>query len=326
VYSIRIVIFALVVAMFAACGGSASNGGDNGPSGDVSGTIVIDGSSTVGPIAEAAAEEFGKVSDANVVVGISGTGGGFEKFCRGEIDISDASRPVRASETQTCADAGINMTEFRIAMDGLTVVVHPDNDWATCLKYSQLRRMFEPGSTVKNWRDVDPSFPDEPPTFFSPGADSGTFDYLTEEVVGSIDSFRSDNVTFSEDDNVLVHGVGQTKGAIGYFGYAYYTEAAGDVKALQIDRDVDRAGQPLPQGQSSGCIGPDPNTVTQQQYALSRPLFMYASNKSLKDKPQVRSFIEFVLTNPQLIADVGYIRLQDADYQQNLAKLRATTE
>jgi phosphate transport system substrate-binding protein len=320
-------IAALTLSATIACGGGdSSSGDDGGTAGDaLSGTIVIDGSSTVGPIAEAAAEEFGKEHDVQVTVGISGTSGGFEKFCRGEADISDASRPIRTTETQVCADAGIELTEFKVAVDGLTVAVHKDNTWARCLTFTQLRAIFGPGSTASSWKDVDPSFPDEPLAIFSPGADSGTFDYFTEEVNGELDASRSDSrVTFSEDDNVLVQGVAQDRGAIGYFGYAYYLGNADRLSAVQLDRDVDRAGQPVTM--RAGCIAAEESTVLAGTYPLARPLYMYAANESLESKPQVGAFIEFVLTNPQLIADVGYIKLPESDYALNLAKLEATTD
>ncbi len=317
---------AAVVAIggMAACGGSddssAPDGGGEG--GVVSGDVIIDGSSTVGPIAEAAAEEFGKVTDANVVVGISGTGGGFEKFCRGETDISDASRPIKREEFQLCTDNGVEATELSIGYDGLTVAVHPDNTWATCMTFTQLKAIFDQGSTITNWNQVDPSFPDEALTIFSPGADSGTFDYFTEEVNGTVDQSRSDGaVTFSEDDNVLVQGIENAKGAIGYFGYAYYVNNQARLQALELDRDISKDGQPITPDLRRGCLAPSEDTVLNQTYSLSRPLFMYGSTKAIKNKPQVRAFLEFVLNNPQLVADTGYIRLADGIYAQQIAKL-----
>ncbi len=324
-------VSSVVLIAAASCGGSSDNtdtptraAGDSGYA-SLSGEVVVDGSSTVGPIAEAAAEEFGKVSDVKVAVGISGTSGGFEKFCRGETDISNASRPMRTSEAQACADSGVDVTEFRIAIDGLTVAVNPANTWASCLTFSQLRKIFDQGSQVNNWNEVDPSFPDKALKIFSPGADSGTFDYFSEEINGTLDQFRNDaGVTFSEDDNVLVSGVESADGAIGYFGYAYYSENKDKLKALQVDRDQDRAGLPLPPTDRLGCIAPSEETVLPGTYPLSRPLFMYAANEELTGKPQVRGFIRFVLENPQLIRDVGYVELEDAIYRQNLAKLKAT--
>jgi phosphate transport system substrate-binding protein len=319
----------LTACALAACGGGDDDTSGTGETGDegggsVSGEVIIDGSSTVGPIAEAAAEEFGKVSDVNVVVGISGTGGGFEKFCRGETDISNASRPIKREEFQLCTDNGVETTELSVAFDGLTVAINPENTWATCLTFTQLKSIFDEGATVTNWNQIDPAFPDEPLTIFSPGADSGTFDYFTEEVNGVLDRARSDgSVTFSEDDNVLVQGIQSARGAIGYFGYAYYLANQEQLKALELNRDISKDGQPLPTGTSRGCVGPSEPTVLNLSYPLSRPLYMYASNKSLKDKPQVGAYLEFVLKSPQLISDVGYIKLEDGIYAQNLAKLAA---
>ena len=219
----------------------------------LSGDVVVDGSSTVGPIAEAAAEEFGKASKVKVSVGISGTGGGFEKFCKGETDISDASRAIKDTEKTACAGAGVEFIELKIGIDGLTVVANPDNTWATCLTWSQMRKIFDQGSTVNNWNQVDPSFPDQALTIYSPGADSGTFDFFTEEINGKVDQFRNDaGVTFSEDDNVLVQGVERDKGAIGYFGYAYYAENEDKLKAIEVDKDQDCQGRGCRDGQAQG--------------------------------------------------------------------------
>ena len=254
---------------------------------------------------------------------ISGTGGGFERFCRGETDISNASRPVKREEFQLCADNGIEMTEFKIAIDALTIAVNPENTWASCLKFSQLRSIFDLGSTVTNWNQVDPSFPDEPMTLFSPGADSGTFDYFTEEVNGVLDQTRSDGVTFSEDDNVLVLGVAQDRGAIAYFGYAYYKESGGQVKALQVERDEAKA-QPIAADQARPCTEPNDQNALTGAYPLSRPLFMYVSNDALNEKPAVRGYIDFVLKNPTLVSEVGYIQFEPGIYEQGLSTLNAT--
>jgi phosphate transport system substrate-binding protein len=326
----------MAILVFAACGGDDDdepNGGEtpsateptgNGDYSGLSGSVVIDGSSTVGPIAEAAAEEFGKVSDVDVTVGISGTSGGFEKFCKGETDISDASRPVKDSETEACAAAGIEFIEIKVGIDGLTVVVNPENDWATCLTWSQLRKVWDQGSTVDNWNDIDPSFPDQELVLYSPGADSGTFDFFTEEINGKVDQSRNDSrVTFSEDDNVLVQGVQNNKGAMGYFGYAYFAENEGSLTALEIDKDQDNKATPVAEADRKGCLGPTSETINDGSYSLSRPLFMYVAKDALAEKPQVRGFLEFVLTNPELVSDVGYVALPDADYAEGLATLEA---
>ncbi len=333
-------LLVLGMASFAACGGdekdeTPSDGATPGatrvatePSGadysDLSGSVVIDGSSTVGPIAEAAAEEFGKVSDVDVTVGISGTGGGFEKFCNGETDISDASRPIKDSEKEACAAKGIEFIEIRVGIDGITLATNPDNDWATCLTWSQLRTVWDQGSTIDNWNQIDPTFPDQPLKLYSPGADSGTFDYFTEEINGKTDQMRNDSlVTFSEDDNVLVQGVQNNKGALGFFGYAYYVENQGTLTALQVDMDQDNKGEPVPDDKRKGCLGPSESAINDGSYSLSRPLFMYVQKQALAEKPQVRGFMEFILTNTGLVADVGYVKLPDAEYQSGLDTLAA---
>jgi len=278
---------------------------------------------TQDPIAEAAAEEFGKVSKVKVSVGISGTGGGFEKFCKGETDISDASRPIKDTEKTACQDGGIEFVELKVGVDGLTVVANPQNTWASCLTWSQMRKIFDEGSAVNNWNQVDPSFPDQALKIYSPGADSGTFDFFTEEINGKVDKFRNDSgVTFSEDDNVLVQGVQRDKGAIGYFGYAYFIENEAKLKALEVDKDQDAKATPVAADKRKGCIGPSDKTVLDNSYSLSRPLFMYVNKKSLA-KPQVKGFLQFVLTNPALVSDVGYVQVPDAEYTAGLAKLNA---
>lgn len=298
------------------------SGGDSDYS-ELTGDVIVDGSSTVGPIGEAAAEEFGKVSDVQVSVGISGTGGGFEKFCRGETDISDASRPIKDSEAEACATGGIEYVEVKIGTDALSVVVNPDNDWIDCVTWSKLREIFDTGSTITNWNQIDPSYPDEALTIFSPGADSGTFDYFTEEINGKTDQMRNDTniVTFSEDDNQLVQGVESETGAIGFFGYAYYQENQDALKVLQIDQDQDAKAEPIAEADRKGCIPPSEATVLDGTYSLSRPLFMYVSKDALATKPQVRGFVQFLLESPQLVSEVGYVELEAADYEAGLAAI-----
>jgi len=314
----------------AACGGDDGDGTTptTGPDGatdysSLSGQVVVDGSSTVGPIAEAAAEEFGKVSDVQVSVGISGTGGGFEKFCRGETDISDASRAVKDSEKEACAGAGVEFVEIKVGIDALSVVVNPENDWVDCLTWSTMRTIFDQGSAITNWNQVDPSYPDRTLKVYSPGADSGTFDFFTEEINGKVDQFRNDSsVTFSEDDNVLVQGVESDKGGIGYFGFAYYQENEDKLKALGIDQDQDSKAAPIAEGEREGCVQPGDSTVLDNSYSLSRPLFMYI-NKSSLAKPQVKGYVQFLLENSDLVSDVGYVKLPDADYTAGLSTLGA---
>lgn len=329
-------IAAVSVFALAACGGDDDDTSGNTPTAgataaategaggtdysSLSGDIVADGSSTVGPITEAVAEEFGKVSDVRVAVGISGTGGGFQKFCLGETDINDASRPIKEQDEKeglACAANGIDYVEFKVAIDGLTVVVNPENDFAGCLKYSQLKNLWDTGSTVSNWNELDPGFPDQEIKLFSPGADSGTFDYFTEEINGKSQQARNDSrVTFSEDDNVLVQGVSQETNALGYFGYAYFRESADALKAVEIEKDQNGKGEPV--AESGGCVGPTDATINDGSYPLSRPLFLYVSTEALA-RPEVRGFVEFYLLNaPELVGDVGYVPLPEAEYESGL--------
>lgn len=269
------------LALFAAgCGGGGGNAS----------TITADGSSTVAPFTTRAAESFKKESpDTNVTVGISGTGGGFERFCAGETDLSDASRAIEADEAKTCADAGIEYVELPVANDALTLVVNAENDWATCLTVDQLKQIWEPGSTVKSWRDIDPSFPDEPLRLYGPGTDSGTFDYFTKEIVGEEGSSRSDYQA-SEDDNVVVEGVAGDKGALGYFGFSYFEENADSIKAVSVD-------------DGDGCVAPSVETAQQGTYKpLSRPLYIYAKTSSLA-RPEVAAFLSHTLDNATSIAE-----------------------
>jgi phosphate transport system substrate-binding protein len=276
--------------------------------------VKIDGSSTVYPVTEAVAEEFQKAKKhkVKVTVGISGTGGGFKKFCRGETDISDASRPILRMEMDDCKAAGVEYIEFPVAYDALTVVVHPQNDFVKQLSVAELRKMWEPAAQgkVKSWRDVNPTWPDIGLKLFGPGSDSGTFDYFTEAVNGKSKASRGD-YTASEDDNVLVQGVSRDRGAIGYFGYAYYVENQKKVKAVPI------VGQPGKPG-----VSPSMEAVIKGTYQpLSRPIFIYASVKSLQ-KPEVREFIEFYMAQGATLAtEVKYVPLPANAYKANLEHL-----
>ncbi|MGH2760157.1 MAG: PstS family phosphate ABC transporter substrate-binding protein [Actinomycetota bacterium] len=289
----RIVMLALPLALFAAaCNTQGSAGG-----GGASGTIEIDGSSTVFPISEAIAEEFGGTNpEANVRVGQSGTGGGFEKFCNGEVDISDASRPIKDEEKQACDENGVGLVELKVAIDGLSVVVNPENTFAECLTTTELKSIWEPGSSVQTWRDVRDDWPAEEIKLYGPGADSGTFDYFTGEVVGEEGASRSD-YTQSEDDNVLVQGVAGDTYALGYFGYAYYKTNDDEITALGIDS-------------GDGCVAPTDETIKGGDYTpLSRPLYIYVSSESL-GREAVAEFTSFYLdTVNDIISDVGYIEL-----------------
>jgi len=268
--------------------------------------IKIDGSSTVFPITEAVAEEFQiqKRGKTRVTVGISGTGGGFKKFCRGEIDIQDASRPILTAEMEACRAAGIKYYELPIAYDALTVVVNPQNTWLKQITVAELKKMWEPAAQGKitNWNQVNPKWPNEPLALFGPGSDSGTFDYFTEAVVGKAKSSRGD-FTGSEDDNVLVQGVASNKGALGYFGYAYFQPNADKLKAVPV---VNKAGKP---------VGPSLDNVVNGSYEpLSRPIFIYVSEAAAK-KPEVREFVQYYLTaGVPLIEEVKYVPLPKQAY------------
>lgn len=270
--------------------------------------IKVDGSSTVYPVTEAVAEEYQKMKKGavKVTVGISGTGGGFKKFCRGEIDISDASRPILKKEMEDCAKNGIKYVELPVAYDALTVVVHPDNTWAKSMTVAELKKMWEPAAqgTITRWNQVNPAWPDAPLKLFGPGADSGTFDYFTEAIVGKSKSSRGD-FTASEDDNVLVQGVSRDKNALGYFGLAYYTENAKKLKAVAI---VEKDGKP--------AVLPSFDTVKNDTYQpLARPIFIYVSDKSL-EKPEVKEFVNFYLKQaPKLVKEVKYVPLPDSAYK-----------
>jgi phosphate transport system substrate-binding protein len=275
--------------------------------------VKVDGSSTVYPITEAVAEEFqkSKKGAVNVTVGISGSGGGFKKFCRGEIDICDASRPILKKEMEDCKANGIQYIELPVAYDALTVVVNPQNNWLKSLTVADLKKMWEPAAQgkVMAWKDVNPEWPNEPLKLFGPGADSGTFDYFTEAVVGKSKSSRGD-FTASEDDNVLVQGVSRDKNALGYFGFAYFVENQKKLRAIPIDN-------------GKGPVAPSAQAVENGTYApLSRPIFIYVNSKSL-DQPQVREFVEFYLTNaPKLVAEVKYVPLPASAYSQAQAHLK----
>jgi phosphate transport system substrate-binding protein len=267
--------------------------------------VKIDGSSTVFPITEAVAEEFqnAKRGKIRVTVGISGTGGGFKKFCRGEIDITDASRPIKINEMQACKIAGIQYYELPVAYDALTVMINPSNDWITNMTIPQLKKIWEPAAQTKimNWKQINPEWPDVQINLYGPGADSGTFDYFTEAVVGKTKSSRGD-FTASEDDNVLVQGIANDKFALGYFGFAYYAENTKRLKAVAIDG-------------GKGPVAPSAETVENGTYQpLSRPIFIYV-NKQAAAKPEVREFVEFYLQNAAPLAkEVKYVPLPPSAY------------
>ena len=282
-----------VVAVLIGLMAAAACGSDATPTGALGGTIEIDGSSTVFPVSEAVAEDFHKVnSGVNVNVGISGTGGGFKRFTVGDTDISDASRPIKSSEAAAAANNGIDYIELLVGTDGLSVVVNPQNDFVECLTVDELKKIWEPGSTLNNWSQVRAGFPDRPLRLYGADTDSGTFDYFTEAIVGEAQASRSD-YTASADDNVLVQGIGGDRNALGYFGYAYYAENQDKLKLVAVD-----VGE--------GCVTPTADTIESGKYKpLSRPLFIYVNRASL-DKPEVRAFVEFYMKNARsLVSEVG---------------------
>ncbi|MBA4141572.1 MAG: PstS family phosphate ABC transporter substrate-binding protein [Nitrosospira sp.] len=274
--------------------------------------IKIDGSSTVFPITEAVAEDFQQAMKgaARVTVGISGSGGGFKKFCRGEIDIVNASRPILQEEMDACKRAGVQYVEMPVAFDALTVAVNPRNNWSKTITIAELKKMWEPAAQRKitRWRQVNPAWPDEPLKLYGAGADSGTFDYFTEAVVGKAKSSRGD-FTASEDDNVLVQGVASDKSGLGFFGFAYYFENQNKLRAVAID-----AGK--------GGVLPSAKTVQDGTYQpLSRPIFIYVNLKSA-DKPEIRRFVEFYMKNaPELVKEVKFFPLPAHAYATNLDHL-----
>jgi len=278
-----------------------------------SNVVKIDGSSTVYPITEAVAEEFQKAEKnaIKVTVGISGTGGGFKKFCRGEIDISDASRPILKKEMEDCAKAGIKYVELPVAFDALTVVVNPKNTFINQLTVAELKKMWEPAAQGKitRWNQVNPAWPDAPLKLFGAGSDSGTFDYFTEALVGKAKSSRGD-YTASEDDNVLVQGVTQDVNAIGYFGYAYYSENTAKLKAVPVVNPKGKAVLPSMDNVINGSYEP-----------LSRPIFIYVSEKAYQ-RAEVKKFVEFYMKHgAKLSKEVKYVPLPEKAYTGNMEHL-----
>jgi phosphate transport system substrate-binding protein len=308
-------LFALAASAILAVGVAACGDDDDSASGDtpsgLSGDIRVDGSSTVGPLTEAIAEEFNAENpDVKVTVGTSGTGGGFEKFCAGETDISDASRPIEEDETKACQAKGISYQEIQVANDALTVVANPDNP-VECLTTDQLKQVWEPKSTADNWSQIQglqPSF-DSELALYSPGTDSGTFDFFTDKINGEEGAQRTSGVNdIGEDDNATVTGVSGADGGMGYFGFSYYQENQDKVKALQIDS-------------GNGCVAPSAETAQDGSYYLSRPLFVYPSAKAL-DNEAVDAFLQFYLDNINAVAEqIGFIPMTDQQAQASQQKL-----
>lgn len=281
---------------------------------DLSGTIVADGSSTVGPITEAVAEEFASVAPGvQVEVSISGTGGGFERFCNGETDVQDASRPIKPEEAEKCAANGIEFYEFEVAYDGIAIVVNPENDFVTCLTVDQLKLMWQPENTATNWNQIDPSFPDQPISLYGPGTASGTFDYFTGNIVGEEGSSTT-NYQPSEDDNQLVEGVAGDQNALGYFGLAYYEQNMDRLKLVAVDN-------------GNGCVEPTTDTVRDLSYEpLSRPLYVYVNAEAIQ-RPEVQEFMSFYLGSARdLVADVGYVASPDDVYAADQAELQGAID
>jgi phosphate transport system substrate-binding protein len=293
----------VLVPLAAGCGG-----GDGGST-----VISADGSSTVGPFVTKAAEDFKAGGGADVTVGISGTGGGFERFCAGETDLSNASRAIADDEIALCEDAGVEYVEFRVVSDALTNVVNIENDWVECLTVDQLNAIWKPGSKVKNWNQVDASFPDVPMRLYGPGTDSGTFDYFTDEINGEEGASRTD-FSPSEDDNVIVQGVSGDRGGLGYFGFSYFEANQDTLKALEVDG-------------GSGCVAPSIETAQNDTYTpLSRPLFVYVKQSSFDDNEDVREFIRFMFENNETIAtEAEYVPLSQEQVDEGLAALEAAT-
>ena len=297
----------------AACGSSDDDSSGSSSSGDLSGTIKIDGSSTVAPLTEQLAEAFQNENpDVKVTVGTSGTGGGFEKFCAGETDISDASRPIEPDETKACKADGITTSELSVANDALTVVVNKENP-VTCMTVDQLNQVWGPDSKLSSWSDITGLKPayDESLDLYGPGTDSGTFDYFTEAINGEEGSSRSDYNNVGEDDNQTVTGVEGSPGGMGYFGFSFYQENADNLKALEVDG-------------GKGCVAPSVETAQDGSYVpLSRGLFMYPSAEAMK-KPEVQAFLEYYLDNVNTVAEqAGFIPLTDA--QLNKSKQALTS-
>lgn len=287
-----------------ACG--AQGGAENGSGEQLSGSVKMDGSSTVAPIMEAVNEEYAATQpDVKVSIGVSGSGGGFEKFIAGETDLSNASRPIKDEEKQKLEEAGIDFTEFEVAKDGLTIVVNKENDWAKDMTVEDLKKLWVEDGTTKKWSDINPEWPDEEVKFYSPGTDSGTYDYFNEAILEEKDMVKQ-NIQLSEDDNVLVQGVTGDKNAIGFFGYAYYLANKEELKAVKI-----------------GGVEPNNETIESGEYTpLSRPLFVYAKNSSVKDNEAVYDFMKFTLENSAEMAEaVGYVSLPEDKIKEATKKL-----
>ncbi|WP_034770981.1 MULTISPECIES: PstS family phosphate ABC transporter substrate-binding protein [Exiguobacterium] len=287
-----------VALVGAACGNNEEGGAAEGDA--LSGKVVMDGSSTVFPIMEAVAEEYSaEQPEVEVTVGVSGTGGGFKRFVTGETDFSNASREIKDEEAAEAEKNGVEFTQLSVALDGLSLVVNPANDWAQDITIEELKKMWT-DTSVKTWKDVRSDWPDEEISFFAPGKDSGTYDFFDEKVLDEVD-IRQD-AQLSEDDNVLVTGVAGTEGAIGFFGFAYYLENQDTLRALKVEG-----------------VEPTHDTINDLSYPLSREIFTYVNNASLKDKEQVADFARFMNENAaDLSEEVGYVKMEQERYDENM--------
>lgn len=306
-----IAALSLGTLLLSACGSGSGSADTSGTSdGPVSGKILIDGSSTVFPITEAVAEEFNRTNrDVKLTVGVSGTGGGFTKFCNGETQINDASRAILPNEKKYCGDRGIEYETFVVGHDGIALMVNPKNDFVECLTTAELKKIWGTGSTVNSWNEVRPEFPDKPIKLYAPDADSGTLDFFTEVINGGTKVIRSD-YTASADDNVLVQGIAGDDGALGYFGMAYYEENTDKLKLIGVDN-------------GKGCVKSSKETVLDKTYEpLSRPLYLYVTKTALA-KPEVKAFVRFYLENaPRITDQVGYVPAPAEVYTEGLSKIK----
>jgi phosphate transport system substrate-binding protein len=301
-----------VIAVAAGCGSddTKTSSGEGKGSGQLQGEVITDGSSTVFPIMEAVAEEYMATQpDVKVSVGSSGTGGGFKKFIAGDTDLANASRPVKEEESALLDEKGVKYTELKLAFDGISIVANKDNEFIDSLTVEELQKLWIDNGKVKKWSDIRPEWPNEEIKFYSPGIDSGTYDYFNEVILE--EKPMVENATLSEDDNVLVQGVEGDKNAIGFFGYAYYSENKDKLKIISIDN-------------GKGAVEPTHETIKSGEYApLSRPLYTYVANKSVAEKEQVADYTQFIIENAgELAEEVGYISLPEEEYQKDLDKLK----
>ncbi len=309
--TIKLFLVLLLPFVIIVCSSPNESSNSETLSNTLKGTVEIDGSSTVALVSEAVAEEFKKIHpSANVLVGISGTGGGFKRFTIGEIDISDASRAIMNSEDIKAKNNNIDYSELRIGMDGLSVMVNPNNDFVNCLTISELHLIWKPGSKVNKWNQIRSTFPDKKIRLYGPGTDSGTFAFFTE-IVNDEEGASRDDYTASEDDNVLIQGIAGDNYSLGYFGYAYYVSSKDKLKIIAIDKE-----------DGNGCIIPDSTTIDSGLYPITRPLYIYVNKSSYTSNPVVKEFVRFFMEQASILtAEVGYVPLKAEEYEGNLDKL-----